>query len=84
MIDEMNVLHMNYIRDFIHLSLDKTIVRCGIYPIKEGLDGHVDCLKACIVAKVYTQIYGFDYVNNFSPGGAKMVYILIFPSMAAM
>lgn len=31
------------------------------------LDGTVECLKACLVLKGYTDIYGIDYAATFSP-----------------
>ena len=34
----------------------------------------MDRLKACLVAKRYTQIYGSDYYDNFSPV-AKMTFV---------
>ena len=43
----------------------------------------MDCLKACLVAKGYTQIYGFDYYDMFSPI-AKMASVCLLLSMAIM
>ncbi|RVW74646.1 Retrovirus-related Pol polyprotein from transposon RE1 [Vitis vinifera] len=43
----------------------------------------VDRLKACLVAKGYTQIYGCDYGDTFSPD-AKIASVRLFLSMAAM
>ena len=43
----------------------------------------MDRLKACLVAKGYTQIYGFDCYDTFSPI-AKMASIRLLFSMAAM
>ena len=40
-------------------------------------------LKARSVVNGYTQIYGSDYYDIFSPV-AKMVYVCLFHSMAAM
>lgn len=51
--------------------------------IKVGSDGQVDRLKAHLVAKGYTQNYGFDYGDTFSPI-AKMAYVRLFLSMVAM
>ena len=43
----------------------------------------MDRLKARLVAKEYTQIYGSDYYDTLSPV-AKMTFVLLFLSMAAM
>ena len=43
----------------------------------------MDRLKACLVAKGYTQIYGFDYYDTFSPV-AKMASIRLLFSMATI
>ena len=43
----------------------------------------MDCLKTCLVAKGYTQIYDFDYYDTFSPVG-KMTSIHLLLSMTSM
>ena len=48
-----------------------------------GLDCRLDCLKAHLVTNGYTNIYGSDYYDTFSPI-AKMAYVRLLLSMAAM
>ena len=54
-----------------------------VYTIKVGPDGQVDRLKARLVVKGYTQIYGCDYGDTFSLV-AKIASIRLFLSMAVM
>ncbi|RVW25077.1 Copia protein [Vitis vinifera] len=48
-----------------------------------GPDGQVDRLKAHLVAKGYTQFYGSDYGDTFSPV-AKIAFVHLLLSMATM
>ncbi|XP_071920701.1 uncharacterized protein [Coffea arabica] len=74
MIDEMAAFHSNSTWELVPLPPGKSTVGCRwIYTIKVGPDGQIDRLKACLVAKGYTQIFGFDYTDTFSPV-AKMSY----------
>ena len=84
MVEEMTALHSTRTWDLVPLPANKSPGGCRwVYTIKIGSDGGVDRLKARLVAKRYTQIYGSNYYDTFSPV-AKMTYFRLLLSMASM
>ena len=84
MVDEMATLHSTGTWDLVVLSFGKFLVGCRwVYTVKVGPDGQVDRLKACLVTKGYTQVYGSDYGDTFSPI-AKIAFVCLLLSMVAM
>ena len=84
MVEEMATLHSAGTWDLVTLPTSKSPIGCRwVYTIKIGPDGGVDRLKARLDSKGFTQIYGSDYYDTFSPI-AKMASIRLLFSMATM
>ena len=83
-VEEMVAVHSSGTWDLVTLPIGKTPIGCRwVYIVKIGPNGRVDHLKAQLVAKGYTQVYGSDYYDTFSHI-AKIVSIRLLLSMAAM
>ena len=74
---------MNHTWDLVHKPAGTSIVGCRwVFTVKQNPDGTIDRLKARLMAKGFTQTYGLDYTETFSPV-AKLNSIHIIISLAA-
>ena len=64
---EMFAIHQNQTWELISLPEGKRTMGCRWMSVKYHPDGSVERLKARLVAKEYTQTYGMDYMETFSP-----------------
>ena len=65
------------------LPTDKKAIGCrSVFVVKFNPDGSIARLKACLVAKGYTQTFEVDYFDTFSPI-EKLKLVRLFISLAA-
>lgn len=79
----MVALHQNRTWGLVPFPLAKKIVGCEwVYTVKFNLNGSIDPWTTRLVTKRYTQTYGVDYKETFSPI-AKISYVCVIISLAA-
>jgi hypothetical protein len=79
----MEALHKNKTWDLVKLPNEKKVVGCKrAFTIKHKAGGSVERYKAKLVAKSFTQTYGIDSKETFTPV-AKMNSIRVVLSIAA-
>ncbi|GJV36390.1 retrotransposon protein, putative, ty1-copia subclass [Tanacetum coccineum] len=82
-IDAMNAEIQSMMDNMVWVLVDlpsgcKTVGSKWIFKKKTDMDGIVHTYKACLVAKGYTQLYGVDYEETFSPiADIRAIRILI-------
>lgn len=65
---QMSAVHDNGTWELVLLPLEKSSVVCRwVFTVKYNSDGTVEQYKVHLVDKGYTQTYGVDYAEIFSP-----------------
>lgn len=75
--EEIKALENNRKWELVDLLRRKKLVGYKwVFIVKYKSDGFVEKYKACLVAKEYTQTFGIDYQETFSPvAKINLVYL---------
>ena len=66
--EELDALSKSHTWDLVTSPPKQSVVGCKwIYKIKTCFDGSIERYKAHLVAKGFTQEYGIDYEETFTP-----------------
>ena len=72
--EELDALHKTGTWDLVDLPSGKSVIGCKwVYKIKTRSDDTVDCYKARLVARGFTQEYGIDYEDIFCSYGSTFL-----------
>lgn len=81
--EEISALEKNNTWELVPKPIDTDLVTCKwVYKLKKKADGTIDRYKARLVTRGFSQNYGLDYEETFSPV-AKMVTVRSVISFAA-
>ncbi len=66
--EEYDFLVVNNTWSLVPLPKGRKPISCKwVFKIKYGVDGEVECYKAKLVARGFTQTFGVDYNETFTP-----------------